>query len=274
VTDYQQILVDHPSARVARITLNRPDKLNAMTEPMLHELIDVFGRIKTDSSTHVVILRGAGRSFCAGHDVNELPDRGTFAVQQPWFLEQQVVFTHAELWRNMFWSLAQPVIAAVQGYCLTIGIEWAMNCDLVYVADDLKLGLRMAGGSGRYTHLLPWLVGVRKAKELMFTGHYVNGEEAVRFGIANAVVPAAELDAHVLKVAEQIARVPLEFLAIDKQATNKCLDLMGVREAIEYSDVLHAVSHLTPAAEALHEGIYKSDEWRKAVQERDSRYAD
>jgi len=130
----------------------------------------------------------------------------------------------------------------------------------------------MGGGAGRYIHLIPWLTGVRKAKEILFTGRMISGEEAYRLGLANGVVPLADLEAHVLSMAEQISKVPMEFLALDKQALNKCLDLMGARDAIDYSATLHAVSHRSGAGLAQEEALYKSKNWRSAVEERDSRY--
>lgn len=148
-----------------------------------------------------------------------------------------------------------------------------MSCDLVYVADDLKLAVRMAGGGGRYIHMIPWLAGIRRAKEIVFTGAVISGDEAYRIGLANGVVPLDKLDEHVLGVAEQIAKVPLEFLALDKQAMNKCLDLMGARDGMEYSATLHAVSHMSKAGLAQEEALYHSDDWKKSVEARDARYS-
>src|SRR5690606_19935885 len=126
--------------------------------------------------------------------------------------------------REMFWDIPQPIIAQVHGYAMTLGVEYAMYCDLVYMADDLKIGWRPVSGTGRYMHMWPWLIGVRKTKELLYTGRYISGKEAADMGMANASMPLEELDAYVLDVAKQIAQVPLSFLAIEKQTTNKCFD--------------------------------------------------
>jgi len=273
MSDYQQIAVDQPRPKVMRVTLNRPEKLNATTALMMQELAAFFTSVKRDAETHVVVLRGAGRAFCAGHDLKEVPEREPYALSRDeWFIEQKAVFDDMDLYRRMIAEVPQPVIAQIHGYCYTVGIELSMSCDLVYASDDLKMPIRMAGGAGRYIHMLPWLVGVRKAKEILFRGSVITGEEAYRLGIANGVAPKDELDDYVLAIAEQIGRVPLEFLALDKQATNKCLDLMGARDAIDYSATLHAVSHRTPAGLAQFEGLYLSGDWRKAAQERDARY--
>jgi enoyl-CoA hydratase len=274
MSEYQQIAVDKPRPKVARVTLNRPEKLNATTMLMMQELGTFFRMVKRDADTHVVIVRGAGRAFCAGHDLKEVPEREPYALSHDeWFIEQKAVFDDIDMYRRMIADAPQPVIAQIHGHVYTVGIELAMSCDLVYAADDLKMPIRLAGGAGRYIHLLPWLVGIRRAKEILFRGSVITGEEAARLGIANGVIPRAELDDHVLQVAEQIGRVPLEFLALDKQATNKSLDLMGARDAIDYSATLHAVSHRTAPGLAQFEGLYLSGDWRKAAQERDSRYS-
>lgn len=272
--DYTQIVIDKPVEKVSRVTLNRPEKLNATTDVMMAELVDAFRQMKRDQDTKVIILRGAGRAFCAGHDLNEIPEREPYALGfDHWFIEQKAVFDDQDMYRNMFANVPQPVIAQVQGHCYTMGIEFAMSCDLVYVADNLQLAVRLGGGAGRYIHLIPWVTGVRKAKEILFTGRMIDGEEAYRLGLANGVVPLDELEQHVLSVAEQISKVPMEFLALDKQALNKCLDFMGARDAIDYSATLHAVSHRSAAGLAQEEALYQSRDWRRAVKERNERYS-
>lgn len=274
MSKYEQVAVDKPGPAVTRITLNRPEKLNATTAVMNAELEDAFKQVKRDPETRVVILRGAGRAFCAGHDINEIPEREPYALSfDKWFIEQKAVYDDIDFYRRLIVEIPQPVIAQVQGHCYTVGIEMAMSCDLVYVADDLKLAVRLAGGAGRYIHMIPWLAGIRRAKEIVFTGETISGEEAYRLGLANKVIPVDQLESHVLAVAEQISKVPFEFLALDKQAMNKCLDFMGMRDALEYSATIHAVSHRSQAGLAQEEALYHSADWRKGVSERNSRYA-
>jgi enoyl-CoA hydratase len=256
---------------VATVTLNRPEKLNAMNEQMNKDIITVFTHIKVRTDISVVILKGAGRSFCAGHDLNEWVPEPPYALGGEFFLEQRKVFERFKKYRTLLWELPQPVICQIQGHCLTTGIELSMNCDLVVVADDAKIAIRTVGGGGLYFHLWPWLIGVRKTKELVFTGRWVSGVEAERLGMANASVPADELDAKVQEMAEQIARVPLAFLWLDKQCANKCFDEQGLYNGVEYSATMHAMSHLTDESHLLSEGL-KSSEWKAAVAQRDARY--
>src|SRR5690606_10394928 len=128
----------------------RPKKLNAMTMPMVARLYDIFKEIKTRQDVSVVILKGAGRAFCAGHDVGELIQKPPYALTDPLLEEQRWVYDSYKELREMFWDIPQPIIAQVHGYAMTLGVEYAMYCDLVYMADDLKIGWRPVSGTGRY----------------------------------------------------------------------------------------------------------------------------
>jgi enoyl-CoA hydratase len=242
--------------RIATVTLNRPAKLNATTQPMMALLVETFAGIKARQDISVVILKGAGRAFCAGHDMGEEIQKPPHAVADEILREQRWVHDSYKELREMLWEIPQPVIAQVHGYAFTIGIELAMYCDLVYVATDLKIGWRPVGGSGRYMHMWPWLVGIRRTKELLYTGRMLSGEEAAAMGMVNAAVAPDRLDAHVQSVAQQIAQVPLAFLSIEKQTTNKCFDLMGAREGQEFAATMHAIAHHTEAGLRMVETVY------------------
>jgi enoyl-CoA hydratase len=244
-----QLVLFSVADQVATVTLNRPEKLNATTRPMMARLDEIFTEIPTRTDISVVILRGAGRAFCAGHDVSEHLPKPPFALGDPLINEQRWVYSSLNQYRRWFWDIPQPVIAEVQGYALTVGLEMAMQCDLVYASEDAKMCWRPVSGSGRYMHMWPWLVGVRRTKELLFTGRYITGEEA----------------------AEQISRVPLAFLALEKQATNKCFDFMGAREGQEYAATVHAMCHRTEDGIRITDETYVED-WRSKIAERDERY--
>ncbi len=245
--------------RMATVTLNRPQKLNATTMPMMALLVQTFAGIKARQDVSVVILKGAGRAFCAGHDMGEELIKPPHAVSDEILREQRWVHDSYKELREMLWEIPQPVIAQVHGYAFTVGVELAMYCDLVYASTDLKIGWRPVGGSGRYMHMWPWLIGVRRTKEMLYTGRLLSGEEAAAIGMVNAALPPEELDAHVLSVARQIAQVPLSFLSIEKQATNKCFDLMGAREGQEFAATMHAIAHHTEAGLRMVETVYAKD---------------
>jgi enoyl-CoA hydratase len=245
--------------RVATVTLNRPHKLNATTMPMMALLVRTFADIKARPDVSVVILKGAGRAFCAGHDMGEELVKPPHAVVDEILREQRWVHDSYKELREMLWEIPQPVIAQVHGYAFTIGVELAMYCDLVYASTDLKIGWRPVGGSGRYMHMWPWLIGIRRTKEMLYTGRMISGAEAAEIGMVNAALPPDELEAHVLSVARQIAQVPLSFLSIEKQTTNKCFDLMGAREGQEFAATMHAIAHHTEAGLRMVETVYAKD---------------
>lgn len=257
--------------RVATVTLNRPDKLNATTRPMMAELDEIFTEIPTRRDISVVILKGAGRAFCAGHDVGEHLPKPPFSTGDPLINEQRWVYSSLNSYRTWLWDIPQPVIAQVHGYALTVGLELAMQCDLVYAAEDARMCWRPISGSGRYMHMWPWLIGVRRTKELLFTGRYIEGTEAAEVGMINKALPADELEAHVQATAEQISKVPLDFLALEKQATNKAYDLMGAREGQEYAATVHAMCHRTESGIQITDETY-TENWKEKLAERDQRY--
>lgn len=261
--------------RIATVTLNRPQKLNATTQPMMALLLEIFAGIKARQDVSVVILKGAGRAFCAGHDMQEIIQKPPHAVADEILREQRWVYDSYKELREMLWEIPQPVIAQVHGYAMTVGIELAMYCDLVYASTDLKIGWRPVGGSGRYMHMWPWLIGVRRTKELLYTGRYLSGEEAAAMGMVNAALPPDALEAHVLSIARQIAQVPLSFLSIEKQTTNKCFDLMGAREGQEFAATMHAIAHHTEAGLKMVESVYAQESGASVKQragERDRKY--
>src|SRR5437868_106458 len=205
---YQHILIDDPKPRVRRITLNRPEKRNALNNALRGEIFDALEAADRDQNISISILRGAGPCFSAGYDLssdNSL-DQPYHSAAGPGQWSRHVV----EGWFRI-WDLAKPVIAQVHGWCLAGGSELATACDIVYVADDAQIGyppVRMMSPPDNQFHA--WLCGLRPAMEMMLTGDAIDGLEAVRVGFANRAFPAERLDAEVLKVAERIAKIPTD----------------------------------------------------------------
>lgn len=257
--------------KIATITINRPEKHNAVTNAMWEEIFTTMSSLRPREDVSVIILKGAGKSFCVGHDLNEPLESFPSATGNPWFEEVDRLHDRWKSYREVIWRLPQPVIAQVQGNLFTIGLELAMQCDLVVAADDAKLTLRSLGGAGFLVHMWPWLLGVRKAKELLFMGAQISGTEAARLGMVNAAVPLDQLDEHVMIMARQIAKVPIAFLALEKRACNFCHDQMGVPAAIEHSEALRAIGYLTKESLAVRDKMF-SDNWREGVKMRNSSY--
>jgi len=204
---YQSILYE-VDAGIATLTLNRPEKLNAYTLEMGDEVVDAFARIRKDDAVRVVLLTGAGRAFCAGVDLDALrahlakpPGPGARRLGEEDFLRVLPLELAA---------FPKPVIVAINGPAIGVGVTMTLPCDIRIAADDAKLGLTFAKlgllpGLGS-THLLPRLVGMAKALELVLTARVIPAAEAAQIGLVNRVVPAASL----LEEARAIARAMME----------------------------------------------------------------
>jgi enoyl-CoA hydratase len=229
VTD-SLVLVDDPAPRVRRLTLNRPEKRNALNHPLRGQLVEELRAADLDDAVHVSIIRGAGSCFSAGYDLgggNEGHDEPHFTAPGEGHWPRHVT----ETWMGI-WDLQKPVIAQVHGYCLAGGSELATGCDLVYVADDAKMGYPAVRFGVPDMQFHAWMLGMRAAMEMMVTGDSISGEEAVRLGWANRAFPVDELDAGVLAVAERIARLPPDIVALNKRTVHRAMDHMGLRQSI------------------------------------------
>ncbi len=246
---YQHILVDDPRPRVRRITLNRPEKRNALNNRLRGEIFEVLEAADRDAEVSITILRGAGPCFSAGYDLsadNKI-EQPYHSAAGPGQWSRHVV----EGWFSI-WDLAKPVIAQVHGYAMAGGTELAAACDLVYVADDATFSypvVRVISPPDFQYH--PWLVGMRNAMELVLTGDPITGDDAVRMGLANRAFPAAELDARVAAIAERIAGVPAELLQINKRSVHRAMEIMGIRTGIRAGSELQGLAAKLPSVQAL-----------------------
>lgn len=223
------VLVDEPAPGVRRLTLNRPEKRNALSNDLRRELFDALRVGDGDRGVAVMVIRGAGTCFSAGYDLavrSEPVERHTAAHVDGWW-SRHVVAGWFELA-----DMATPIIAQVHGYCLAGGSELAAACDLVYVADDAQVGyppVRLMSPPDFVWQ--PWLLGMRRAMEALLTGDSMSGTEAAATGFANRAVPAAELEAEVLRVAARVAKVPGDLLALNKRVVHRSMEVAGLRAA-------------------------------------------
>jgi len=271
VADYQFIEVDDPRPGVRRVTLNRPDKRNAMHNGLRGELFAALEAADRDPEVRVTILRGAGPSFSAGYDLASNPMEG-----QPWYTAGGFGNWARHVVEGCFkvWDLAKPVIAQVHGYCLAGGSELATACDLVYVAEDAQIGyppVRII--SPPDNQFFPWLVGMRRAMELMLTGDPMTGAEAAACGFANRAFPAAELEAQVLAIAERVAKAPSDLQQINKRALHRQMDAMGVRAAVRAGTEMQMLATFTEGSRA-HFAAIREQGLTKALSQRDESYGD
>jgi len=226
--------------RVGIVTLNRPDKLNAISLELKKMLVERFHEADRDPTTSVVVLRAEGRSFCAGYDISPNPAR---AARKGNALAWHASLTDDATLELTPWTMKKPVIASVQGHCLGGGCELAMVCDLTIAADDALFGepeIRFSNVGP--VMVMPWVIGLKRARELLYLGDPIDAPTALAYGMVNRVVPRAELTTATLKVARRMALMSPEALAATKLAVNRGAECAGFLNAMHAGvDVLAAL---------------------------------
>ena len=218
MTDYQTILLDWPAKGVGRITLNRPEALNALNRTLMLEVVDAATGLDRDPEVGAIVITGSARAFAAGADIKEM---------QPLTYPEVYVDDLFRDWDRLA-DLRTPLIAAVAGHALGGGCELAMLCDILLAADNAKFGqpeIRLGvipgiGGSQRLTRA----VGKAKAMDLVLTGRVMDAAEAERAGLVSRIVPAAELMAEALSVAGAIAAYSAPIVTMAKEAVNRAFE--------------------------------------------------
>ncbi len=267
------LLIDEPSPGVRRLTMNRPEKRNALNNALRGAILAALQDADADPSVKVSILRGAGPTFCSGYDLS-----ANNAVDQPYYSAGgagQWARHVVEGWFKI-WDLGKPVIAQVHGYCLAGGSELATCCDLVYVASDAQIGYpptRLMSPPDNQFH--PWLLGMRTAMEMFLTGDAISGEEAAAKGFANRAFPAERLEEEVLALAGRIALVPTELSQINKRSVHRAMEIMGLRAAIRSGTELQALAFTTGPSLAYRAGFKRDGaSVREQLSKRDAPFQD
>ena len=253
----------------AWITLNRPEKLNALNEAVVAGVREAAARAATDAEARVVVLTGAGRAFSAGFDITEeVEHKVDSSLDWLRVLEADVAMTMD------VWSLPKPTIAAVRGWCLAGACELAMACDLVVCTEDARFGEpEIRYGSGPVTLLLPFLLGQKKTNELLFTGDTISAEQALALGLVNRVVADDQLEGAVDELVAKIAPTPLAVLQLTKQALLRAYEAMGLRKAVAANLALSALLNSAGTDEQKEfDRIAAESGLRAALDWRDSRY--
>lgn len=253
---FTAIRIDRPRERVFRITLNRPEARNAQNYQMLYELNDAMNIAARDDEVRVVILAAAGPDFSSGHDLRETTQLETLQSRDPvgvWCgfgcagaegrmaREKEVYLGFCERWR----SIPKPTIAQVQGRVIAGGLMLVWPCDLIVAASDAcfmdnTVAMGVAGAEF-FSH--PWELGLRKAKEMLFTADFVSADDAWRLGMINHVAAPEKLEAFTLELASKIASKPSFALKLVKEALNAAQDAQGRGAAQNTAFALHQLSH-------------------------------
>jgi len=240
-TEQSLVLIDEPAKGVRRLTLNRPEKRNALSNALRGALLGALREADGDASVHVTILRGAGPCFSSGYDLGS--DLGK---DQPYFTSQvgmQWARHVSEGWMSI-WDLAKPVIAQVHGYAMAGGLELVGACDLAYAAADARLSHPVTRFALPDFDWFPVGLSWRHAMELQVAGREFSGSEAASIGLVNQAFPAAELEARVLEIASRMAAVSIPVLTVNKRAVHTAMDARGGRGIIRTLGDLQAGPHL------------------------------
>ena len=214
---------------IAILTLDRPDKLNAINSAMIRELDRALDRAEADCSVRVIVLRGEGKAFSAGFDLGGGDSPAEDRIQA---LRSDLQLDFDIIMR--FWDSPKITIAAVHKYCLGSALEMAVACDITVAAEGCRFGEpEVRFGSGIVALILPWVIGPKRAKELLLTGSdEVTAERALEMGLVNRVVPADQCYAEALRIARTIAVNDSVAVAMTKQAINRSYEAMGMRSAL------------------------------------------
>jgi enoyl-CoA hydratase len=264
------ILSEHRDG-LAVLTLNRPDKLNAINRPMIEALDGALDAAEADDAVRAIVVTGAGRAFSAGFDLDMGVGDGK---PDPAEVRRALENDFRIIMR--FWDCPKVTIAAAHGYCLGSAMELAIACDLTLASDDCRFGMpEVKFGSGIVTMLLPWLAGPKQARYLLLSGDdRVSAEDVRAMGLVNRVVPAAALFDEALKLGRRVASNDALAVRLTKQAINRSLDLAGLREALAQAletDVAIETSESTESREF--NAILRKDGAKAAIAWRSARAA-
>jgi enoyl-CoA hydratase len=271
--------IDYSAADgIARITLNRPERLNAINTQLVADLRAAVAAANDDASVRVMILSGAGRAFCAGYDL-DWGTKGEDAAQRAMGGMWDPVRDYVGMSRNVraymaLWESPKPIIAQVHGWCVGGGTDMALCSDLIFMAEDAQIGYPPARVWGEPTTMM-WVyrLGLEHAKRLVLTGESLTGVEAARVGLASKAVPAAELADEAEAMARKLATIPLNQLIMSKLLVNQAYENMGLRTTQMLGTVFDGIARHTPEGIAWRDMAMKEG-FREAVRKRDGPFGD
>ncbi len=272
---FSTLRIDHDATnpRIARLLLNRPERLNAINDDTPREIRAAVEWANADPQVHVIIVEGAGKGFCGGYDLKWLGegdvDHPCQQERSPWDPLEDFAYMKRNTDDFMaLWRSAKPTIAKVHGYAAAGGSDIALCCDLLMMGESARIGYMPTRVWGcPTTAMWTFRVGATRAKQLMFTGDTIDGATAAAWGLANEVVPDGELDAATLKLANRIAGVPRGHLAMHKMVVNQVMLTMGLEQTQTMATIFDGITRHNPEGMwfrryAQTEGFKAAVEWR------------
>ncbi|MEX2655221.1 MAG: crotonase/enoyl-CoA hydratase family protein [Acidimicrobiia bacterium] len=261
------------TARIATITLDRPDRLNAIDEHMPSEIRAAVEAAEADRGVHVIVVTGAGRSFCSGYDLKDFAEapNAPYSQDMPWdpMLDFEMMYRNTQDFMSL-WRSHKPTIAKVRGHAVAGGSDIALACDMVVMATDAVIGYPPARVWGCPTTAM-WIyrLGMERAKRMLFTGDLVTGVEAAEMGLVLEAVPESDLDSRVAQLASRMAGVPKNQLMMQKLMINQAVESMGLTQTQMFATIFDGITRHSP------EGVWfkqRAEEvgFQQAVKERDS----
>ncbi len=261
--------------RIGRITLNRPDVMNAIDDDLPVELADAVARANGDPGVHVIVLSGAGDAFCAGYDLDYYAQQtegagNSMTQDMPWDPMKDYAFMmrNTELFMSL-WRSYRPVIAKVHGFAVAGGSDIALCSDMIVMAEDAQIGYMPVRVWGCPTTAM-WVyrLGPERAKRMLFTGDKIDGAEAERIGLVLKAVPRAELDAEAERLAERMAGVPVNQLMMQKLVVNQAIEAMGLKQTQMFATIFDGITRHSPEGLNFKQRAEEQG-WKQAVRERD-----
>lgn len=239
---------------VRRIWLNRTGARNAQSRQLLDELDAAFDDAEKDEGTRVIVLAARGEHFSAGHDLKQAQtERSAFTVEERWAFESKRYYAYC----LRIWDCPKPTIAQVQGACVAAGFMVANMCDLVVASEDAFFSdpvTHSMGAASVEVLIHPWVMGLRQAKQFLYTAQRLTAQEAKEMGMVNKVVARDELDAQAMEMAQRVAAAPPFAVGMVKRSLNRTADSAGFRQALSAHFDLHQLSHMTAEYRATNSG--------------------
>ena len=250
---------------IGTLTLNRPEKLNAMTQALIAEMSEALTEVEKDPEIKVLIIRGAGRSFCTGYDLT-VGLGGASGERYTLDSDQRSLQHYVEHWLRLR-DLPKPVISMVHGYCLAGGSQLAVSTDMIFVAENASIGFpSIPAGAGYVSSFWNWMVGPHRTKYLAFLpGSRISGKEAEAIGFATRAFPAESLERETYDYARRVTKVPAQKLRLEKLAISRAMDIRGFRTTVLAGAEFDAIFHFGPGNEEIR-AVQKERGLRGAIQ--------